>query len=136
MNFKSFMENAFANNAMPQKDKKSSYNKDEIMSHWKMLTPSKVIPLTPKPHDHYGTSLDEDTIRVTGSKEFVDQILVRLKELLQFDNQQTELDLKYQASKYEHAGGMLPNFHFYCSVRYKNPNQKTPKGPIIRNDNF
>jgi len=37
MGFKSFMENAFANNAMPQKDKKSSYNKDEIMSHWNTI---------------------------------------------------------------------------------------------------
>lgn len=133
MNFKNFITETFPQTAMPQKDLKSSYSKDEIVSHWNSLTKSNIIPITPKPRDHYGTSLDEDTIRVTGSKEFVDSIMVRLKELLQFETQDTQLDLKYQASKYEHAGGMVPNFHFYYSVKYKDGYRKVPRGPTIRN---
>jgi len=135
MDFKQFLE-TFPQTAMIQKDLKSSYNKDEIISHWKSLTASNIIPVTPKPHDHYGTSLDEDTIRVTGSKEFIDSIMVRLKEFLQFETAETELQVKYNASKYEHAGGTSPNFHFYCSVQYKNRSKKIPKGPIMRYDNF
>jgi hypothetical protein len=136
MSFKNFINETLAQGAMPQKDLKSSYNKDEIVSHWKSLTATSMIPITPKPRDHYGTSLDEDTIRVTGSKEFIDSVMVRLKEFLQFDTSETELDVKYQASKYEHAGGLSPNFHFYCSVKYRDGNKKIPKGPIIRYGNY
>ena len=68
--------------------------------------------------------------------EFIDSVMVRLKEFLQFDTSETELDVKYQASKYEHAGGLSPNFHFYCSVKYRDGNKKIPKGPIIRYGNY
>ena len=110
---------------------KKRYSKDEIISHWSKLTVRGIIPITPKPHNHYGTSLDEDTVRVTGSREFVDAIMARLKEFLQFETQETELEVRYEQSKYEHAGSVTPNFQFYCSTKYKNPAKKIPKGPIM-----
>lgn len=118
MNFRAFCEN--------------KSNKAEIISHWSQLTPRGPIPITPKPHDHYGTSLDEDTIRVTGSQQFIDAILARLRELIQLETQDTELEVRYEKSRYEHAGSNVPNFQFYCSVKYKNPARKIPKGPVMR----
>lgn len=110
---------------------KESMNKKEIMAHWTGL-PMTPIAVTPEPKDHYGTSMDEDTLRITGSKEFIDSILVRLKDILQHENPETELDVKYQVSEYEHAGSSMPNYKFYCSIKYRNSAKKIPKGAIKR----
>ena len=101
-----------------------------VLTHWQSLNPNSFIKITPKPHNHYGTSMDEDTIRITGSREFIDGVISRLKDIISYESNETELQIKYEPLNYKHAGGMEPNYIFGLSVRYKDPNKKIPKGPL------
>jgi hypothetical protein len=101
-----------------------------LLQIWTALQP-RPIPLQPKPYAHYGTSLDEDTIRITGSKEFIESVLARLKELLIFENQDIKLDIAFRQTKYEHAGSGTPSYEFKFSAVYRDPAKKTPMGPRL-----
>jgi len=105
--------------------------KGEFLNYWKTLNPNAPINILPKPHDHWGTTVDEDTIRITGSSQFIDCILSRLKDLINVASQDIEIDAKYEKSPYEHAGNpMTASYVFRFSTRYKNPAVKIAKGPI------
>lgn len=101
-----------------------------LLAIWTTLQPSP-IPLQPKPFAHYGTSLDEDTIRITGSKEFIESILARLKELLYLENKDVKLDIDFKQTRYKHAGSENPNYEFTFSATYRDPAKKAPVGPRL-----
>jgi hypothetical protein len=104
----------------------------QVFNHWQSLPPPGVVPITPKPHDHYGTSMDEDTIRVTGSQAFVDSVMTRLKDLMALQQPGIALEVTYKPTKYTHAGGLMPNYIFNFSARYTDPHAKIPRGPVPR----
>jgi hypothetical protein len=107
-----------------------SEDRKGFLNKWASLQP-RPIPLQPKPYGHYGTSLDEDTIRITGSEEFIESILAKLKDLLIFENKDIKLDVDFKPSKYSHAGGSNPNYEFKFSATYRDPAKKIPMGPRI-----
>lgn len=100
-----------------------------VLSYWNSLDPHKPIPLTPKPYGHYGTSIDEDTVRITGSKDFVSSIMARLKDLLTYESPSVKLDVEFVPTEYRHAGGYDPNYEFNFSAIYRKPGMKQPVGP-------
>lgn len=104
--------------------------RNDLLGRWTAL-PAKPIPLQPKPFAHYGTSLDEDTIRITGSQEFIEAILARLKDLLVFENQDVKLDISFNQTQYGHAGSQNPNYEFKFSAVYRDPNKKIARGPNL-----
>lgn len=107
-----------------------SKDRQTLLQKWTVLEP-RPIPLQPKPFAHYGTSIDEDTIRITGSKEFVESILARLKELLMFENKDVKLDIDFRPTRYQHAGSDKPNYEFTFSSTYRDPAKKIPVGPRL-----
>ena len=68
------------------KNKAWKASKDEILTFWKSVTDNSPIQLKPVPYNHKGTTIQEDGIRITGTKEFIASILSRMKELINFEN--------------------------------------------------
>lgn len=73
--------------------------KSEILTHWAGLPENQ--PVNPEiiPYKHRGSTFDEDSIRITGSQEFIDSVLSRLKDLLKYESADTRLQVMYQESQ-------------------------------------
>jgi len=89
-------------------------SKDEIIPFWKTLD-SKTTPLNMKPidYEHKGSTIQEDGVRITGSKEFISSVLARLKDFLPYENPQTKLMVAYRQSPRSFLPGNKNSYIFY-----------------------
>jgi hypothetical protein len=70
--------------------------KEQVIDMWKNLRPSPIM-MRPVPEGHRGTRLHQDGIRLTGSPQFINSVLSRIKEVLAYENQPgMRLDLEYR----------------------------------------
>lgn len=77
-----------------------SLKKQDILDRWDASDPDIPPPLIPIDTDHKGSTYAEDSFRVTGSQEWIDWVLARLKPLLEFDGNGSRLQPMYmQTSK-------------------------------------
>ena len=81
---------------------------------------------TPVPKEHKGTRFDQDGIRVTGSPDFINGVVSRLKDMLQYyDNPSTKLDVEYrQIETKEGEPSIRPIYVFYIHVLEHKPENK------------
>jgi hypothetical protein len=88
----------------------------EVLRFWQSLRPNLPIRPTPVNSQHKGTKFREDGLRVTGSPDFINGVLSRLKDLLQYDtNPGTKLEVEYRAI--ENKEGQLQGEPMYvCYV--------------------
>jgi hypothetical protein len=70
--------------------------KAEILAHWSSLARQQQLVPRPVPYGHHGSTYDEDGIRITGSRAFIDAVLSRLTDLIAFENSETRLQVSYQ----------------------------------------
>jgi len=69
----------------------------DVLKFWQGLTPNQPIQVEPVSKFHHGTKFREDGLRITGSPEFINGVLSRVKDLLQYDaNPATKLDVEYR----------------------------------------
>lgn len=89
-------------------------SKDEIIPFWKTLD-QKIMPLNMKPidYEHKGSTIQEDGVRITGSKEFISSVLARLKDFLPYENPQTKLMVAYRQSPRSFLPGNKNSYIFY-----------------------
>ena len=90
--------------------------KAQILNHWQHIKPNQPIDICPVPYKHQGSTFDQDGIRITGSPEFIDSILSRLTDLLQYENVETRLQLAYQEAKDKDTGALLGSYSCYVQV--------------------
>jgi hypothetical protein len=90
--------------------------KAEILSHWKAL--SRRLELTPRPvpYRHTGSTYDQDGVRITGTRTFIDAVLSRLTDLLAFENGRTRLQVSYQEATDKESGRPLDSWSAYIQV--------------------
>lgn len=90
--------------------------KDEILRFWRTLENRPLFP-RPIPATHQGSSYDQDAIRITGTAEFINSILGRLKDYMRFESPRVELDVDYRqiVDKYEQP---VPG-RFVCYLRLR-----------------
>lgn len=90
--------------------------KTEILAHWKSL--SRPQKLTPRPvlYGHRGSTYDQDGIRITGSRAFIDAVLSHLIDLLAFENGSTRLQVSYQPATDKENGRPLGSWSCYVQV--------------------
>jgi hypothetical protein len=70
--------------------------KDDIVKHIRALKPNQALQTKGKSLNKQGSTFDEDVIRVTGTREFIDSVLSHLKEpILSLENEVTALKLIY-----------------------------------------
>lgn len=91
--------------------------KAEILTFWKNLSPSIPLQLQPIDNLHKGSTLQQDTIRVTGSKEFITTVLSRLKDFVIYESPDTKLVLDYRQNAKSLKPGEKNSYLFYVNVR-------------------
>jgi hypothetical protein len=90
--------------------------KAEILSHWKSLSHRLALMPRPVSYRHQGSTYDQDGIRVTGSRAFIDAVLSRLTDLLTFENGRTRLQVSYQPATDKESGRPLGSWSCYVQV--------------------
>ncbi|HUV46171.1 MAG TPA: hypothetical protein VMW45_03780 [Dehalococcoidia bacterium] len=91
-------------------------NKAQILDHWRGINPGQPIAISEVAYKHTGSTYAEDGIRLTGSQEFIDSILSHLKDLLDYENDSTRLQLVYKQSVDKDTGLPLASYNCYIQV--------------------
>lgn len=121
-NFREFLEKQ----GKPWKAKRA-----DVISFWQRLKPNMPLQISPIDPNHHGTRFQEDGLRITGTPEFINSILSRIKDFLQYDlNPGTKLDVEYR--QIENKEGDLANkpvFVAYVHVLKKVPEGQKPEMP-------
>lgn len=97
-------------------------SKEQIMTYWKGLQPNVPLALKAIDYDHEGSTIQEDGIRVTGSKEFITTVLSRLKDFLTFENPDTKLMVAYRQSPKSFVPGNRNSYIFYLQAKKRGKN--------------
>jgi hypothetical protein len=105
--------------------------KSEILEHWRTIKPNKPIAIEAVPYKHTGSTYDQDGIRITGTAEFIDSVLSRLTDLLDYEGDGTRLQLVYKESQDRETGAALGSFNCYIQVHERGREAQIMNG-IIR----
>ena len=90
--------------------------KSEILEHWQKIDKGQPLAISPVPYKHTGSTYAEDGIRITGSEEFIDSVLSRITDLLDYESDTTRLQLVYKESQDRETGVPLNSFNCYIQV--------------------
>ncbi len=93
--------------------------KEEIMNFWKGIQTNVPFALKPIEYDHKGSTIQEDGIRITGSKEFIASVLSRLKDFMIYENPNTKLMVSYRQSPKSLTPGNRNSYTFYLQVKQR-----------------
>ena len=101
-----------------KKSKPWKAKRADVLRFWRSLKPNLPIVPTPVSKNHKGTRFDQDGIRVTGSPDFINGVISRLKDMLQYyDNPSTKLDVEYrQIETKQGQPHARPIYVFYIHV--------------------
>jgi hypothetical protein len=91
--------------------------KSEILTFWKALTPNIPMQMQPIEQSHKGSTLQQDTIRISGTKEFITTVLSRLKDFIVYENPDTKLVVDYRQNAKSLMPGQKNSYLFYVNVR-------------------
>jgi hypothetical protein len=93
--------------------------KKEIIPFWKALPNNlPLIPYNVVPKGHQGSTHAYDGIRITGSRQFVNSAISKLKDMLNYEGDRTKLYLLYRQQVDKNSQSPLPNsFVFYVQVK-------------------
>jgi hypothetical protein len=89
--------------------------KAEMIEHWKTIEEKPLQPAV-VPYKHEGSTYDQDGIRITGSQDWIDAVLYRLRDLLQYENGETRLQVVYKESQDRETGAPLDSWNCYVQV--------------------
>ena len=113
--------------------------RQDVVDFWRSMRPNLPVSPTPVKSSHKGTRFDQDGIRITGSPDFINGVISRLKDFLQYDeNPSTKLDIEYrqiETKQGEYKG--TPIYVFYIHVLEKEAHEVKPtitKVDSIKND--
>ncbi len=93
--------------------------KEQFLKHWGSIRKNQKLQPKPVPYSHEGSTYEQDGIRVTGSRAFVDSVLSRLKDLLVHENDETRLHVVYQQSSDRESGKQLRSWNCYLQVHQR-----------------
>lgn len=102
------------NNMNAQKPK--SLRKADFLEYWEEMRPGQRIDPVPVPYGHEGSTYAEDGIRITGRRDFVDQVLSNMKELLEYEGSTTRLQVVYRQSTDKESGQPINSWNCYIQV--------------------
>ena len=98
--------------------KAARLTKAQALDHWRGLSgySGGDIKMRQVPYKHEGSTYAQDGIRLTGSREFIDSVLVSLKPLLARENNTERLQLVYSQSTDRETGRPLNSWNCYIQV--------------------
>jgi hypothetical protein len=93
--------------------------KDQAMQYWQSLKPNSPILFDPIEPGKKGSTFGEDGLRLTGSRKFIDSVIGRLKDIMQYENPSTKLNVVYRQVQYKGSNTPDKNssFVFYAQVK-------------------
>lgn len=93
--------------------------KDQAMQYWQSLKPNTPIFFDPIKNGQKGSTFGEDGLRLTGSRKFIDSVIGRLKDIMQYENPTTKLNVVYRQVQYKGSNTPDKNssFVFYAQVK-------------------
>lgn len=99
-------------------------SKDEIIEHWRKLPPGLAMSqMRSVPPGHEGPTYSFDGLRITGSSQWIDFVLARLKEVLNYETEeggQTRLQVIYKQIVDNKTQQPVPeSFVFYIQVKQR-----------------
>jgi hypothetical protein len=117
--------------------------KEELMDTWDQMDEDAPCPLVPMPTGP-GSSFVADSLRLTGSRAFIDWVLSRIKEVKNFDANGSRLELLYVETTERVkgadgklvAGPLTGKWACYLKARERGPSRprqtarKAPNGPV------
>lgn len=95
-------------------------SKDEIMKLWQSTNPDLPISIKPIAKEHVGSTYGEDGIRITGSPQFINSILGKIKPLINYETTNTKLVVSYretQSPSQIERGNLKKSYVFYVQVK-------------------
>jgi len=98
--------------------------KAQFLNHWNDIDPDQTIQIQQVPYKHKGSTYDQDGIRITGSTEFIDSVLSRLKDLLAHENGNTRLQVVYKQSTCRKTQQPIDGFNCYVQVHERGSQAK------------
>lgn len=123
MDFKEWMQLQNQSPQQPAKPWKAS--KDQIVQHWKNITPG--LPMSQLriiPQGHKGPTFSFDGLRINGSPEFIDAVLSRIKELVNYEGGGTRLGVMYKQQVNNKTQQVIPgSYSFYLQVKQRGKNE-------------
>jgi hypothetical protein len=70
----------------------------DVIRFWQSLTPNQPIVVEPVSKYHKGTKFREDGLRITGTPQFINGVLSRIKDILQYETSPgMKLEIEYRA---------------------------------------
>lgn len=121
MNFKKWLENKdLLEFQRPQIIPKWKISKDEIIKMWSSINPETPISIKPISKDHVGSTYGEDGVRITGSPQFINSILGKIKSLLNHETTTTKLVVSYretQSPSQVERGNLKKSYVFYVQTK-------------------
>lgn len=104
--------------------------KKDILKFWRTLpgvSDQKPIPIKAKPipYNYEGSTYNQDGVRITGSAEFINTVLPKVKDFLSYENPNSKLSLIYRETTPEgQRSGGDRSFAFYIKVKERGPTVK------------
>ena len=99
---------------------KWSMSKEEDMRLWRGLPFGMPIAMKPVDNDHKGSTFSEDAIRITGTTEFIESVISRLKEFLKYESETTKLNVSFRETSspsLEEEGMGKKSYVFYIQSK-------------------
>jgi len=110
MTFREFIE---------QKAKPWVAKKKDVIQLWNSVPSDSPINPTPVSKYHSGNRFDQDGVRITGTSQFVNSVMGRLKPFLFYNDHPTlDLDVKYRQIMRKEVSDK-PSFACYINVVQK-----------------
>ena len=98
-------------------------DKDDFIAYWKSLT-ERALKMSPIAYKHKGSTYDEDSIRITGNRDFIDAVLFRIKDLIQYENSNTRLSVNYQQTIDRESKVPVDSWNCYIQVHQRGDEAK------------
>ena len=97
-------------------------SKEDILNFWKGIGANIPLQLRAIDYEHEGSTIQEDGLRITGSKEFIQSVLSRLKDFMIYENPETKLMVSYRQSPKSLVTGNRNSYTFYFQVKQRGKN--------------
>ena len=104
--------------------KPASLRKAEFIQYWTDLPDCQEIRPVPVPYKHEGSTYAQDSIRITGSREFIDQVISNLKLYLALEADTTRLQVVYKQSVNRETGTPIDAWNCYIQVHERGDQAK------------
>ena len=93
--------------------------KGDFLQHWNLIEPNQKLNIRPIAYKHKGSTFDEDGIRILGTPEFIDAVLSRIKDLIDYENGSTRLSISHSEATDKETGRPLGSYEAYIQVHQR-----------------